>query len=271
MPAIKLTDLKKRSARLAGAYNQPDKFIQLLHHILDEYSERAHRAGQSGTPPPLIPTYNVPNPVLRQLQRRVIARLKDDPSNGLKLVDDLWEEPYFEFRLMAAQLLGQLPAHQPEEIVERVRLWSQKETDRRLLNSLLQDALAEVQRQHTSLLLDLINSWLGSETTFDQQLGLQAMNLLLANPDFEDIPYLLKLLTPYVRSSPSQIHPEIVNVIKTLAKRTPKETAFFLRQNLEAPENPDTAFLIRRCASFFPPELQDRLRASTRGSNPPDE
>jgi len=265
MPAIKLNELKNRSKHLADFHDQPASFIRALHQILDDYSERSHRSGQTGTPTPLISSYHVPLPVIRQLQRSLIPLLNENLEIGLELVDALWDEPYFEFRLMAAQLLGQLPTHHPERIVERVRMWSQKEADNQLLNSLLHDALAGIQSQHKDVLLVQIKSWLSSEDLFRQQLGLRSLNLLLADTEFEDIPYLLRLLTPYLRSSPGKLYPEIINTIRALAKRTPMEAAYFLRQNLEAPDNPSTAFLVRRSLPAFPPDLQENLRSAIRG------
>ena len=42
------------------------------------------------------------------------------PGEALSLCDALWEEPYLEFRLLAASILGLIPADPPDPIFIRV-------------------------------------------------------------------------------------------------------------------------------------------------------
>jgi hypothetical protein len=55
-----------------------------------------------------------------------------------------------------------------------------------------------------------------------------------------------------------------LDALNALARRSPKETAYFLRQMAEIPNSPDAAWLIRRCLPEFPPEIQPGLRSAAR-------
>jgi hypothetical protein len=54
-------------------------------------------------------------------------------------------------------------------------------------------------------------------------------------------------------------------VLEALAQRSPQETAYFLRQSLNAPEAFDTPWIIRQTLHSFPPEIQEGLRNSVKG------
>jgi hypothetical protein len=53
-------------------------------------------------------------------------------------------------------------------------------------------------------------------------------------------------------------------VMAALARRSPSETAHFLRQNLASPQGLDTAWLIRKLLPEFPQEARARLRETLR-------
>jgi hypothetical protein len=57
-----------------------------------------------------------------------------------------------------------------------------------------------------------------------------------------------------------------MDLLIALARRSPKETAYTLRQILEAPEVHDSAWLTRQVMRYFPAETQDSLRAALRQS-----
>ena len=71
-------------------------------------------------------------------------------------------------------------------------------------------------------------------------------------------------MTPYTRKAPLQVRADILDALAALALRSPKETAYLLRQSLNSPENPDTALLIRKLLDVFPPDLQESLRQALR-------
>ncbi len=124
MPAISPARLKHQAALLAEHFDDPPAFVRSLHHLLESYSNRVYRPGQAGELPPLLQTYRVQPPVLRQLLLAIAPLASKNPDAGLALCDALWEQPYLEFRLLAASLLGQLPCSPAEPVIARMKAWT---------------------------------------------------------------------------------------------------------------------------------------------------
>jgi hypothetical protein len=72
------------------------------------------------------------------------------------------------------------------------------------------------------------------------------------------------MITPFLRVAPPRLRPDIVLNLIELAHISPNETAYHLRQNLYAPDNPDTAWLIRQVINEFPEELRNNLKLSVK-------
>jgi hypothetical protein len=264
MPAINLARLKHQSARLVDLLDQPLEFIHELHALLDFYADRTHRPGQSGEPPPLLQSYKVPKPVLRQIIIELSEQVKWDLDRSLRLVDALWEEPYLEIRTLAAMILGIIPPDPPESILNKVQIWVTPKIDQQLINTVLDYGLVNLRSENPDVLLRQIDRWLSNPDEFYKLVGLRALIPLISSPDYDNLPILFQLLSPFARKAPLNLRPDVVGTFRSLALRSPKETAYFLHQNLEAPENPDTAMLIRQCLPSFPQDLQEALRFALR-------
>jgi hypothetical protein len=265
MPAIQLARLKIQAAQLAEHFANPVLYARSLHDLLDYYADRAYRPGQTGEPPPLLTAYSVPPQVIRQILKELTPFAAQDRPAALALCDALWSEPYFEFRLLAASLLGEISPHPPEEILARVKAWAVPSTEIRLLAALFTIGLSWFRQDLPELYLRQVEAWLASAEVFSQHLGLQALGPLATAQGFDNLPVLFRLLAPLVRSAPMQLRPDLLDVVQGLARRSPQETAYFLRQNLEIKtDNPGTAWLARHSLASFPVEVQTSLRAALR-------
>jgi hypothetical protein len=266
MPAINPARLRQQAILLSDQFNDPPAFIRSLHHLLDFYAERVHRPGQAGEPQPLISAYRVRPPVLRQLMVELVPCLTEDPQAALSLCDALWSQDFLEFRLLAAQMLGLVPALPPEPILERVQSWLSQDNDARIEEVVLTQGLLGIREQAPQTLIQLIDAWLSQKIMLWIHLGLRALLPLIKDPNFEDIPRFFQLVQPLCRAIPAPIRPDLVDVLCALARRSPQESAFFLRQIMSMPDNPDTPFLIRQSLPAFPSAIQDSLRDVLRES-----
>ncbi|MDI6694384.1 MAG: DNA alkylation repair protein [Anaerolineales bacterium] len=264
MTAIQPDRLKQQAAQLAEHFADPAAYVHELHQLLDYYADRVRRPGQAGRPAPLTPAYNVRPPVLRALLAALLPRLQADPQNGLALCDALWEQPYLEFRMLAILLLGQAAPDPPEAIVQRIKSWITPALELQLIESLLSLGVERLHRECPMVLLQLIRQWLENTQPFYQQLGLRALLPFINNPAFENLPVFFRLITPLCQSAPSGLRADLLDVLAALARRSPQETAYFLRQVLAYPDAPDTPWLIRQSLNEFPPEIQAGLRSALR-------
>ena len=264
MPAIHPARLKQQAMLVAQHSDDPAALVRSLHHLLDFYADRAQRHGQSGLPRPLLAAYRVKPPVLRQVHIELVPLMQSDPEAGVTLIQALWSQPYLEFRLLAASLLGELPSDPPARILEVVRGWVRPDTEQRMLDAIAQDGLKRLPQERPEALVEAISAWLADKEIGYQRFGLRLLLPLVGDPGYSNLPALFRLAQPFVRIAPNKLRPDILDVLAALARRSPVETASFLRQVLTMPESPDTAWLIRQSVAFFPPEMQERLRSAVR-------
>jgi len=249
---------------LAEHFDNPEAFVRSLHYLFEYYADRTRRPGQAGSPPPLIKSYNIRPPILKQLLIEIVPLSVEQPIKGLALCDRLWEEPYFEFHLLAINLLGEIPPNPPEDIISRVQSKMNADLDPSLLDHLLQFSLDKIRSKYPKNYTELVSAWIKSEDKFHIQMGLRALLPLIQDPCFENLPILFNMIQPLVRSSFPALKPDLLDVLTALANKSPSETAYFLQHNLAAPNAYDTAWIIRQLLNEFPPEIESNLRKITR-------
>jgi hypothetical protein len=240
--------------------------VRSLHYLFDFYADRAQRSGRSGEPQPLVTAYHVRPPVLRQVLAELARRADEQPEHALALCEALWNEPYLEFRLLAAAFLGQIPTRPPEEVQRRLQIWLVSKPEVRLSQALLDQGLRRMRLENPEAAIALAAGWLeAGNDVYQQQLGLRALLPMINDLRFENLPVFFRLIVPLTRTAPTALRPDLLDVLESLARRSPPETAFFLRQTLDTPNSPDTPWLIRQCLRAFPDELQASLRETVRG------
>jgi hypothetical protein len=260
MPAIQLARLKLQAGRLRDVFSQPAAFARALRQVLESYADYTHRPGQSGEPPPIIHTYNVPAPVLRLILQEISPLARAEPAQAEALMDTLWEQENLECRMLAASLLGMAPVSPAGPVIERLEKWL-PQAEERLVETLLDKGLARLRREDRAHFTGLVREWITSAGAQQQQLGLRALVYPIKEGSFEDLPVLFHMITPLVRSSSSTMRPSLVRLLAALARRSPRETAYLLKENLDFPGAP---WLARHVIQEFPPEVQETLRDSLR-------
>ena len=266
MPAIQPARLKQQAALLAEHFDAPAAFVRSLYYLLQFYADRTHRSGQAGEPSPLVEAYNVPAPALRLILQPLLLRVEQEPEEALALCEALWREPYLEFRVLAAALLGEIPPRPAEVISNRITLWAEGEDELRLIDNLFNEGLARLRREKPEQVLNLVHSWLESQDAQKQRLGLRALLPLLQDLSFQNLPRFFRLLQPLFREAPQELRPDLLEVSKRLARRSPRETAYFLRQCLEVFHGSGLTWIIRQSLPEFPSPVQQSLREALRSS-----
>jgi hypothetical protein len=177
----------------------------------------------------------------------------------LELADHLWDETFLETRLLAAFLLGRIPP-QEERLLARLTAWTQQVHELKLRAELLNKSLTRMRREAPEKFLELIGEWLQPERTLLWPNGIQAVISAVSDPDFINLPPLLKVIEPVIVAAPSKFQLEIEELILALYKASPTETSYFLRQVLMNSEDPMTATTFRRISPSFPDELKEEVR-----------
>jgi hypothetical protein len=264
MPAVQLTRLKMQSALLADSFSRPDAFVKGLRAMLEFYANRSHRPGQSGAPHPLLASYNVPPPVLKQIALELGSYITANPEGAIRLSDRLWQEENLECRLLAAQVLGRVPVSYSQPLLQQIQVFLAQEEEDQLIDALLKQSLTNTRRGATNDYLAAVHTWLMSADLRAQEMGLRALLPLIEDPDFDNLPVVYRMLTPYTRTTPPRLKPFLLQVLSLLVKRSPQESAFFLRHSLEMPDSEDAAWLIRQLLILFPADIQSGLREAVK-------
>lgn len=260
MPVIQPAKLKQESARLVELYHQPDIFIRELHNMLELYADRTYRRGQAGEPASILPTYNVPPPLLRQITRDLKPLAQIWREETLILCDMLWSEENFEIRSLATYLLGQIELKPPDPVIERLMMWSDETMDERVVQVLLDYGLSRMRSEAQAELITMIEEWLISNSLIKKQLAVRVLIPMTDDPPGENIPLIFRLTTPFIRRTERELRPYVLRLWRQLAVCSPQETAFQLKQNLKAPDNPDIKWFIRHLIPSFPDDIQNSLR-----------
>jgi hypothetical protein len=135
----------------------------------------------------------------------------------------------------------------------------------RLVEAVVQSGMVGLRQEQPESYFVAVETWLSSPDQAAQQLGLMALLPVAASKDYENFPAYFQALTPFIRASPSRLRPYLLDVFQAFAHRSPKETAYFLRQNLDTEGDPGAAWLARQLLPHFPRETRDSLHAALRG------
>jgi hypothetical protein len=264
MPAIQLARLRLQAAHLRDSFSRPEAFARGLQAMMEYYADRTHRSGQSGEPPPLIPAYHAPAPVLRQVLLELKPLIQQNPEAALVLADVLWSQNNLECKLLATSILGNIPVENTNGVLIRITAWSRVEKEDKLLQALLNQGLAGYRRTSPINFLKLVEQWLASDLLNEQKTGLMALAVLIEDPSFTNLPAIFQRLTAPVKAVPAGLRSSLLDVLRGLARRSPTEAAYFLKENLLSPGSLAAAWLIRQLLNEFPKDTRETLRESLR-------
>ncbi|MDX9863738.1 MAG: hypothetical protein RBT34_02920 [Anaerolineaceae bacterium] len=260
MPAIQLNRVREQINKLLWLFTQPAAFQRSLHELLGFYADPIFRAGQTTRNMILIPSYHSPKLLLQQLELALYPRVQENPTAALILADTLWQDKYLEPRQVAASILGQLPIEHAEAVTQRITEWSSASQPAPLMDALLTRGTDRLRLQSPHILYALAADWLSDPDVKIQLLGLKLIHPLVQSPEFENLPEIFTLLRlPLQNLSPRNLT-ETRHIIQALARKSPSETAYFLRQSLSMDASKDLIRLIRKSLPAFPTETQERLR-----------
>jgi len=260
MPAIQPARLKIKVSQIVERVNSPQEFISALKDLFDFYSDRTYKPGRGSPQVSLIPSYNVPAQVTRLIEGMLQPALETNPEKALVLADSLWGEKWLELQVLALVILGWIPPDPPERIIDRLKIMGQECGEDQVLHASLLRGLASLWKETPYLFFDLLEFWLKSKDPASQKIGLRIISPLVDDPEFINLPRIFRSLTPFIQKIEKVPDIEVLNSIRTLAHRSPNETAFFLQRNLTISENDNIYSLIRQSLNAFPSPVREDLK-----------
>jgi hypothetical protein len=264
MPAVELSRLKRQLDDLSRVFDKPSLYREGINHLLDFYSDRVYRQSQALKPAPFTPSFRVPPLVIRFMEQEILRLTRANPRAALAVADELWRQNNLEAHLFAAEILGLLPAAFKEEVFSRVQAWAEAAEDASSLNLLLTRGTENIRRSSPLDWLRQIEIWVNTEREKTQILAVKALQAFADETGFNNLPPVYRMLTPLVLQAGLRLQPSLEMILETLARRSPGETAFFLRQVLAGAANSATVRLIRKIIPAFDTDYQVSLKAAVK-------
>jgi len=263
MPAINLPRLKIQTAKLMDRFGKPDEFIRELHNLFDAYADLTMRKGALVSPISTLPSYRVPLPVIRHLELELGSRAQRYPDHALVIADRLWEDEFYETRMLAAYLLGRMtPGGNP--FLERLTKWVAETREPAISNLLLTTSLARMRSETPDDFLLLMGRWTHQPRKKMWGSVLIALVPLLKDRNFNNLPPIYSIVQPIIESAPATLQQELAAFICGLFDASPVETTYFLRQLITLSARSHTVQNIRRIMPSLPVTLQDEMREAIR-------
>jgi hypothetical protein len=206
--------------------------------------------------------YHLPHPVLRQLKLDLQPYISADPETALAVADELWGDGHYEIKYTAIFILGALSLDDPQPILERVKRWLTPGLDQVLKSDLLSTGTRWLQDAFPEAWESLILTLLSHTEPKRISLGIQALAAGAQQPNLSNLPAVFRLASPFIRDPHSAFTRDLERLIESLAKHSPHETAYFLRQTLSLSTSPETARLIKNCLPAFPEDVRAELKSA---------
>jgi hypothetical protein len=262
MPAVDPKRLKFQIEELLIFFDLPEKFHQRLQDLFNQYANRHLHFGDSSSTRPLIPIYNLPRPVARQLNLELSRRCEMQLEAALALADELWKDSYLEIKQTAIHILGAAPISEPALILSRITEWISPNLDKTLISQLFSTGAQQLRGDFQEEWERFIASFLEKEKPKMIGLGIKGLLEGSKDPDFINLPAVFRLISPLIRNPHPAIQQELIQLVSRLVQRSPTETAFFLKQTLAISDSSATAQLIKDCLNEFPENLRRDMKAS---------
>ena len=266
MTAVRLRTLRREIADLLAKPATAMERAAALDALLARYANHAYRPGAQADADE--PAYHTAAVVLPELWRALRQTLPPEADARLALADALWAQGTREPRLLAARVLGQVPAEAHTAVFERVWPWLAIR-DRRVRAAVLEHGARPLTQADDALLVHLAPHL---PPQGQQELAARALTLvtrLIEAPEFDNTPILFRALRAGLRHPAPALRPEWVTVLQALLRRWPAEALPFLRRALWESGDPEgVLWLLRRILPSAPPAWRDRLEDLLREAAP---
>ncbi len=264
MAAIDLTRLNKQIEGLKDVFSQPAEFRQRLHETLQFYHRYSHRQHKDAVPVSFMRVYDMPEQILPQIAYGLNLKARQDANETLAVVDALWEDEHFEARDLAAHLLGQVPLAAKAEVFERIKQWSSGPLDRAVVYSVFSKGSQQLRSEDPQGWTEFVGNLLASPLERQQNHGLYALSLLVEQSHSDLLPQFFRWIRPFIQSDQSLIQPNLSQVIAALARRSPAETAYVLKEAMSDTDGSGIEQRVRSYLPYFDEQLSESLQGSIR-------
>jgi len=258
MPAVDLTLLNTRVQSLQLFRSDPRVYLAKLDDLLALYTTERVKLGENVPIQTLLPQMHIPDLVLHKVIETFPSLAAENPENALYILDTLWAREYLEYKQLAIYLLMNLSTSKIEELGKRLPRWT-TDTDEEILHKTILDLLAQSEFESINSLRSYIEGILTSQDYALRRLGFQSLANMIDQKNFNDLPWVFRILTPLLNETSLTMVRELSLVIASLIKKSEVETTAFLCDIYQRPGNAKARKFIRKIIPLFSMEKQKIL------------
>jgi hypothetical protein len=260
MPAIPIDRLKAQIQSILGPKLPPQIFLESLRSLMEAHANLAFRPSPKLLQSQGLDSYQL-SPVLHnQLRLHLVQFAKSNPDLALSYADALWNEPTMEMKKIAGILMSALPDEKIPEILDRVIKWSMQSKDKSLRGIIFTDCIKTIREHGLSYWEEVIRNWIESKNSQMIVTALQAQQILVQDPKFENTPFVFNCISSIADLHNDKISNALNELLQALILRLPHETAYFIKSLLINQPSPELNRIVRRNLEFFPEDQQAKIR-----------
>lgn len=260
MPAIHIDRLVEQIKTIFEPESPGPVFRENFRSLLDVHANLAYRAGVEIERKSFVPKLHLAPIVMQHLQQQFSALAKKKPELALEYADHLWLEDLYEARIFSAVILGTLPITYNREIIERFVAWGSKTSDKEIHQVLFKYGTQNIKHSSATKWLDTIQSWVDSGGVPQAITAIYALQTLVSDPSFVNLPKIFSILTPLFSMNNRKIAKGLTLLVNDLALSNPTETSHYLSNLLLSSSYSTPKQIIRKCLKSFPEDEQKILR-----------
>ena len=260
MPAIQIERLNEQIRSILESKLPANMFLESLKSFMEVHENRAFRPGLEVQNAHPIDSYQLSPVIKQQLQLQIIKLTKSNPELAIEYADLIWDQPYIEMKEIAALIIGALPLNFSTTAFERIGKWALDENEIVVRKILFDKGTITIRQQKINEWIEKIKIWLESGNNSKITAGLIAIQVIINDPHFENLPVIFNMVHPLFDIQNEPAKNALLGVIKTLSMKSPHETFYLLRSlALNEPTTRRNRF-IRRCFAYLSPIQQKELR-----------
>lgn len=262
MPAIDISRLKNQIDHLVSLMGEPQAFSRELHSVLGFYHRYSHRAAKDTVPKSFMRIYDLPDPVVRQIEIGLRKPAQTNPEQVFELVEALWQDDHFEARELAAFLLGQIPVAYSARVISKILAWLDQPLDRAVIHAIFTKSSVTLKADDPLAWSSVIAKLIENSHPKIQNFGLYGLWHELGSLQLANLPKVFSTIRPFLQNSNPIFSDNLQRIVQKLVVLSPFETVYFLKQVLSDTEGGRVESQMRTFLNAFPEENRASLLAS---------
>ena len=256
MSPVQIEKLRPQINALAAQFETSEVFITSLESLFESYRAELELSSNSFTAYALIPSLNIPEVVLNQLEIIINHKAPLFPEQSKDIAEQLWKKEILEFKQIALIITTRLFTADSSWFLYRINDWVNEDTPQPIIDLLLSGIRKNGQILNHSGWEKLMAGWLNFDSVRLNKIGLTAITDKAIQKEFQDLPDIFKAVENIFAQPSMALSKEMHYFVNQLIKKSePEISAFLIHMSIMHPTPPLTKF-IRKCLPAFSKEFQ---------------